>query len=331
MPSQAPPQADAGAAVEERDADPERTAGVIDQALGLGTRRFQFEASGEPFVNPDALDLMARARRSGSYCIACTNGTRLDRDTADSLVGMGFDDLRITTLAGTPEGYARTHPGASAAAFERLSQRLRYLSAARKTGPPRMELCCVAFGANAGELVDFARFARDHGADGVVFRPFDPGGHPALRELAPTPAQEDLIRSQLGEARAVLDRTGTPHNIDAFLSVFHGTLRTEELYRRIPCYYGWLAMHVDLDGSAYPCCGCSTPLGNVYEDGVDAVWSGGAYPEFRRQARRISRRGTAVDGCRCGNCVHYAANVEVFRFLHPIRARLHRIGGPSDG
>jgi MoaA/NifB/PqqE/SkfB family radical SAM enzyme len=322
---------DAGhlAEVQEREADPRRTAAVIDEALALGTRRFQFGSFGEPFFSPHALDLMARAKRGGAYCIAYTNGTCFDRDTANALVAMGFDDLRITTMAGTPEAYVRLHPGSSADSFERLSEGLRYLSAARKTGAPRMELCCVVLGANSGDLVDFARFARDHGADKVVYRPFDPVGDPGLEELVPTPAQENLIRSQIGDARQLLARTETPHSIDTFLSVFRGRLDTTDLYRRIPCYYGWLAMRVDLDGSAYPCCRCFVPLGNVYQDGVEAVWHGEPYRAFRWEAHRINRRGTPVGGCECGNCVHHAANLKVYCALHPVSARLYRVGQPA--
>jgi MoaA/NifB/PqqE/SkfB family radical SAM enzyme len=323
------PDADRLAETQQQDADPRRTAAIIDEALALGTRRLQFGSFGEPFLHPHALDLMERAKSVGAYCIAHTNGTRFDRDTADALVAMGFDDLRITTMAGTPEAYARLHPGSSPSSFERLSEGLRYLSAARKVGPPRMEICCVVLGANSGDLVDFARFARDHGADKVVFRPFDPVGDPGLEELVPTPAQTNLIRAQLRDAAELLARTGTPHSIDTFLSVFNGRLDTRDLYRRIPCYYGWLAMRMDLDGSVYPCCRCFGPLGNAYDEGIGAVWHGEPYRAFRWEAHRINRRGTPVGGCECGNCVHHAANLRVYRALHPIRARLYRAGEPA--
>jgi MoaA/NifB/PqqE/SkfB family radical SAM enzyme len=323
------PDADHLAQVQDRDADPGRSAAVIDEALALGTRRFQFGSFGEPFLSPHALDLMARAKRGGAYCISYTNGTLLDREKADALVAMGFDDLRITTMAGTPGAYCRTHPGASEAAFERLSERLRYLSAARGTGRPKMRLACVVLAANSGDLVDFARFARDHGADEVVFRPFDPVGDPGLAELVPTPAQQQEIRAQLEEARSLLSRTATPHNIDAFLRVFSDRLDTSQLYRSIPCYYGWLVMRVDLDGCVYPCCRCFEPLGNVYEGGVAGVWHGEAYDHFRREAHLINRRGTPVGGCECWNCVHHVANARLFRALHPIRARLSGIGRQS--
>jgi MoaA/NifB/PqqE/SkfB family radical SAM enzyme len=323
------PDAEHLADVQKQDADFRRTADVIDEALALGTRRFQFGSFGEPFVSPHALDLMERAKRAGAYCIAYTNGTCFDRGTADALVAMGFDDLRITTMAGTPEAYVRLHPGSSADSFEELSEGLRYLSAARRTAAPRMEICCVVLDANAGDLVDFARFARDHGADRVIYRPFDPVGDPGLDELVPTATQQDLIRSQLREARELLARTETPHNIDSFLSVFRGRLDTRDLYRKIPCYYGWLVMRVDLDGSVYPCCRCFGALGNAYENGIETVWHGETYSAFRWMAHRINARGTPVGGCECGSCVHHAANLGMYRALHPIRARLFRVGQPA--
>jgi MoaA/NifB/PqqE/SkfB family radical SAM enzyme len=160
------------------DADTKLTHAVIDDAISMGTRRLQFGGNGEPFMHPSALEFMARAKRAGCYCIAYTNGVLLDRATVDELVRMGFDDLRVTTMAGTGETYLRTHPGSTEKAFGDLRQQLLYLRERRdalRTDRPKVRLACVVVTENCDGLSDFGHFAAELRADMVEFRPFESG------------------------------------------------------------------------------------------------------------------------------------------------------------
>ena len=110
------------------DFDAGRARTLVDELLGMGTRRFMLTGSGEMFLHPEAMELAARIKHAGCHCLAETNGTLLTRETADELVRMGFDELRITVMAGSPEGYEHTHPGSSGKMFDTVRDNIRYLA-----------------------------------------------------------------------------------------------------------------------------------------------------------------------------------------------------------
>ena len=310
------------------DADTERCRRLIRQVLAMGTRRVQFGGNGEAFLHKDALELMAMAKRGGARCVVNTNGTLLDRDAADALVDMGFDELRVTTLADNPEVYRDTHPAAGPDLFEKLSANLAYFAERKKqvgAKYPKMTLVCIVLAQTAGRLVEFAEFAARVGANSVLYKSVDDCGDAGLRKVVPTAEQSETIRGQLIDAGACLESKNIRHNIGHFLSAFGRTLSTRDLYAHVPCSYGWLATMVESDGLVYTCCRNNLPIGNLKQEDFTSIWFGKAYREFRAQASRIPSRGTPVPGCDCFRCVHHAANLEAYRILHPLKSRSRRI------
>lgn len=306
------------------DADPVRTPAIMDEAFALGTRRVQFSGNGECFVHRNALDLMGRARRAGARCVANTNGTLIDRAAADELIRMGFDELRVTLMAGTPELYRVTHPGTRADLFDRVVGNLRYLQERKRAlgaDRPSLTAVCIVVDQNCDGLLDFARLSVDLGADRILFKPVDDVEDERLRPLIPAPERAKLAQQQVAQARAVIERAGVRHNIDAFHRSFGRQLDTAAVYRAMPCYYGWLACMVEPDGNVYACCRCDTPLGNAYETSFGEVWAGEPYRRFRHEAGRLDRGGRPGQGCECRHCVHHEANFRAFRILHPWRSR----------
>lgn len=318
--------------LQTREADTARTKRLIGEILSMGTRRFQFSGYGEVFMHKDALELMALAKRGGSFCIAITNGTLLDRDKIDELIGMGFDELRVSVLAGTAEMYERTHPGVKPDVFDRLRENLLYLSerkAALKHARPKLQVMCIVFAQNHDGLFDFARMAADVGADKALYKPVDDIEDPGLARLVPNARQTAEVKRQLDEARSFLDAAGITHNIANFNRAFRLQLDTSALYRVIPCYFGWLSISIETDGTVYPCCRCYEPLGNVYESGFAGVWKGTAYDDFRKKTIRLNTGQGSPEACDCGSCPNYEANLRVYRVLNPVRRRFLKPVSPD--
>jgi radical SAM protein with 4Fe4S-binding SPASM domain len=306
------------------DADFEKTNSLIETLLSLGTQDFLFSGNGEPFLHKNILDFTERVKRAGRTCTANTNGTLLEHTTIDRLIALRFDELRITTMAGTREQYEMTHPGVSSDMFDRVRDNLCYLAEQKKglrTGKPVVTLVCVVIAQNSEALMDFAQFAHAVGAERVLFRPFDDYSSEDFVQLVPTAEQADSIQKQLKAITDYFDSMGIVHNIRNFLRVFRKKLDTAQLYRRIPCYYGWLSARIEVDGSVYPCCRCYNPLGNIYEEEFAEIWTGQAYRRFRKNALHINKNKTPVDGCYCNSCVHHTANLRVHRILHPYEGR----------
>ena len=306
------------------EVDADRIRALIDELLKMGVRRYQLGGSGEPFLYRDTLELIGILKHAGSRCQANTNGTLLDRETIHELVKLRFDDLRITTMAGTQTAYMRTHPGISRQTFACLEQHLSYLAQqkeAYRISVPIVTLVFIVIAQNIGSIVEFAKFAHKVRVDRVHFRPVDDIEDPGLAHVVPSPEQVSAVHEQLQEAAHYLELRGIPHNIDNFYKVFRKKLCTKELYGRIPCYYGWLATIVDVDGHVFPCCRCYTPLGNVYEESFSVIWHGNSYRQFREEGRDLPKRRAPVRGCDCYSCVHHSANLRMYEILHPLRRR----------
>ena len=310
------------------DADPERTRALIDDLIGMGTWSFHFAGSGEPLMHPDALEFMARVKQAGRACGMNTNGTLLNRAAIDALVEMGFDELRISLLAGTDEVYVRTHPGSRPGTFGRLKEGLLALAerkAAAGSARPIVNLVCVMVQQNCDGLLDFVRLAHEVKADGVIVHPVDDIYDPGMAGLVPTEAQSAAVREQIPELARFLEERGIRHNLDRFSMIFSPRLDTRALYGIIPCYMGWLSLQVHADGDVHACCRCYHRLGNAYETPIRDIWYGGAYDEFRRAAAQINRRRTPVEGCSCYSCAVNGANLSVYRKLHPLSRRLRHL------
>jgi len=308
------------------EADPARLRKVVEELLRLGTRRWQIGGNGEPFLYKDAMELITILKRSGSHCLVNSNGTLINADMADALIKMKFDELRITTMAGTPEQYVRTHPGTTEKTFYEVEQNLLYMADQKislQVRRPEITLPFIVITQNFDKLYEFAEFAVHVGADRVLFRPVDDIEDAGLANTVPTEEQAASVREQLKEVKPFLESHGIGHNIDYFKKIFREQLNTEELYRHIPCYYGWLSAFIYPDGNVYPCCRCYEPLGNAYEKGFKEIWNGRAYHQFRKEGLQINRSKKSVRGCDCNSCVHHTANLKVYQALHP----LHRFSG----
>ncbi len=310
------------------DTDSGRIRTVIEELLNMGTRSWQIGGNGEPFFYRETMELAGILKRSGSHCLANTNGTLINVAMADELIKMEFDELRITTMAGTPDVYVRTHPGTREEMFYKLKDNLLYMADQKmrlNVKRPEITLVFIVIAQNVDNLFEFAEFAAHVVADHVLYRPVDDIGDPGLANTVPDEEQTVSVREQLKEVKPFLESRGIGHNIGYFRKIFREQLNTEELYTHIPCYYGWLATVIDPDGNVYPCCRCYAPLGNVHEDKFSDIWNGRSYRQFRKDGINLNKRRKPVSSCDCYSCVHHTANLKVFKRLHPVRELALRI------
>lgn len=307
------------------DANADRITALLYELIGLGTRSFLFSGSGEPFLHQNILDFMALVKERSGTCLVNTNGTLLTPQVIDALVDIGVDELEITTMAGTSDMYMKTHPGSRADLFESIEGHLGYLvrrKQASGTAFPAVNLIFILVSSNADGLPDFIEFAGRVKADRITLRPVDSIDDPGLREIVPAGYQADSVGEQLRDVQFRLKALGISHNLPYFRHSFDRQLNTVSLYRRIPCYYGWIRPRVEVDGNVYPCCRCFESMGNVNQSSFRDIWQGSLYRQFRRAALGINKRRTPVDGCSCGTCPHYAANLRVYKALHPLKRHI---------
>jgi MoaA/NifB/PqqE/SkfB family radical SAM enzyme len=296
--------------------------------------RFVFSGSGEPFLNYNATDFMRRAKQDDNFCIVNTAGFLLNKEKIDELVAMGFDQIRMTTMAGTAEMYKRTHPRAKDYAFDRIRDNLLYLADRKRAlgvKRPEVRLFTIVISENYDSLMDFARFAAEVQADQVMYRPYDDVDDPGLAALVPTAEQYSAVKRQLAEVKPFLESKRIKNNIDHFLMICDKQINTSALYRIIPCYYGWASTQILASGKVFPCGRCYESFGDIYQDKFRDIWNGEAYQKFRAEAGKLNKRDATVSGANCNRCSHHAANLRVYRALHPYKRHSKDLENLSPG
>lgn len=310
------------------EADPLHMHRLLDELLSMGTIRFHFSGGGEPLLHPNALEFMDRVCCTGGSCDVNTNGLLLTREMMTHLIHLRCNALRITLSAGTREMYHRTHSCVSGESFDRLEKNLCWLAEKKKSlgiKKPEVTLVCVVTRDNHEGLLDVARFGHLVAADSVHYKPLDAAGDDTLSKLIPTAAQSAVAAKQLLAAKLYLESKKIEHNIDSFFNVFRHRLDSSTVYDKIPCYYGWLSVSIDADGSHYFCCRSYEPLGNVFEDGFGRIWHSREYRLKRSQALHLPRRRRPVPDSDCWSCIHHLANYRVYNMLHPLKSVADRL------
>lgn len=258
---------------------------------------------GEPLMHPRFFDLVRLASDRGIEVSTNSNLTLMSARRAAECVDSGLARLHVSIDAATPACYEWIRVGAR---FGRLMRGLeRLLECIARTGRgPRVEFVAVMMRANLHEFAPLVTLAARLGVPAVsvqrLAHDFDedtlPPRYAPMRTFvdaqAPGADDADAIVASFAAARQAAARTGVTLRLPA------------EQPRPRGCDWPWRGACLSFRGDAMPCCMVATPdranFGNMAISGVEQVWRGSAYHEFR--ARLASDEPPAV----CRGCAVYA-------------------------
>lgn len=280
---------------------------LVDSAARLGVEQISLVGMGEPLLHPGAPQFLTRIKAAGIRLMVTTNGSALTPAWCERFLGDGLDILNVSFSAGTQETYAAIHGRRHAARFDAIPETLRWLTTERRrTGrtAPRLVMRCTVIRDNIAEVADWVARAVDCGADELVLQTFvSTGFGPDLR---PTPEQQAAGAALLRPCLARLERAGIASNLPFMISLWEGAVGQPtdflgyplgaDFYHRYPCLAGWTYIVISEAGQVFPCCYCSHPLGNIFEQSLEEIWHGPAYRAFRR---RLCTLPASAPGCRC--------------------------------
>jgi len=305
-----------------RDADlPRMSFEIFARLLGdlktMGTKMIDICGDGEPFMHPDALDMMALARDMGFDVTLATNAALLSKRRARQLVDIGVRRMHVSFNAATDDVYAKLHPGSPPGMRQRIIDRLSDMAEyaeAEALRPIEVEFSSVLNRLNMHEIPQMVEAARDARAGWFMLILMGPAE--GAEELLPRPEDWILIQHDIERAAGRARRWGIQTNLDAIRSSA-STAGTRSVYERIPCYIGHEYALVTGDGDVMFCCQCSQPLGNLHEDSFRKIWYSDAYRQARRQARELPQSQEHLPGCECFTaCSHVVVNLDVYRKLY---------------
>lgn len=265
--------------------------GLVDQFAGL--QELHLQGLGEPMMHPRFFDMIRYAANKSIRVTTNSNLTLLNPARAGQCVSSGLDCLHVSIDGATATTYERIRVRAR---FERVQRNLELLLAARAAGSrPRLHLVTVIMRQNLAELPDLVRLAASWSmAEMFVQHLCHDFGEASL------PAHYRPMRTFV-QAQTLLEEE--PERIEYYFGEARRVAREVGLVLRLPrtrprphppgtpgperCDWPWRGAYISYQGEAMPCCMVSTPdrinFGNWATEGVEAMWHGQAYQEFRRQ------------------------------------------------
>ncbi len=235
-----------------------------------------FYFQGEPYLNPNFLEMVKYASTKNIYTSTSTNAHYLTKEQAIKTVESGLDRLIISLDGTTQETYEQYRVGGS---LQKVIEGTKHIIAARKelkSNTPHIVFQFLVVKPNEHQLNDVEQLAQQLGVDEVVFKTaqvYDfENGNPLI------PTNETYSR---------------------YKKLSNGTyvIKNKLLNQ---CWRMWSACVVTWDGIVVPCCfdkDAKHQLGDLKTQTFDELWNSDKYQAFR-QAILKSRQEIDI----CKNC-----------------------------
>ena len=247
-----------------------------------------FYFQGEPYINPDFLDMVREASDRGVYTITSTNGHFLNDTNARRTIASGLDRLIISVDGTTQEVYEQYR---KAGKLETVLQGARNLVKWKReldSPTPHLIFQFLVVKPNEHQMEDVVRLANEIGIDEVKFK---------SAQLYDYKNGNPLMPEQERYARYYKKSDGT-----------YGL--KHKLHNH--CWKLWHSCVITWDGLVAPCCfdkDVTHRLGDVKTESLDQVWEGAAYDDFRTKLLKGRSEIDICTNCTEGCEVWFEADV----------------------
>jgi radical SAM protein with 4Fe4S-binding SPASM domain len=236
-----------------------------------------FYFQGEPYLNPQFLEMVKYASSKGIYTATSTNAHYLTESAARKTVESGLDRLIISIDGTTQEVYEQYRVGGK---LSKVLEGTRNVVKARKemnSKKPFIFFQFLVVKPNEHQVNEIRKLAREIGVDEVRFKTAQ------VYDYANDPNQLIPVNEKYSRYQRNSDGTYRAKN---------------KLANR--CWKLWHANVITWDGMVVPCCfdkDASHPLGNLRDQPFRQVWHSDAYKNFRASLM-MSRKNIDI----CSNC-----------------------------
>ncbi|MBX3240005.1 MAG: SPASM domain-containing protein [Chitinophagaceae bacterium] len=235
-----------------------------------------FYFQGEPYLNPDFLDMVQYASQKKIYTATSTNAHYLNDDNARKTIESGLDRLIISIDGTTQEVYQQYRRGGNLQKVIEGAKRIVEWKKKLKSKTPFVVFQFLVVKPNEHQVEEVKQLAKEVGVDDVWFK-----------------------------TAQVYDYENDPNNlipsVDKF-SRYRKTKNGHALKNRLDnhCWKLWHANVITWDGLVVPCCfdkDAMHRLGNLKMQRFKDIWHNDNYRQFRRELMS-SRKNIDI----CANC-----------------------------
>jgi len=234
---------------------------TIDQLHGsLMYLIFYFQ--GEPYINPDFLDMVAYAGQKGIYTITSTNGHFLHDENAKKTIESGLNRLIISIDGTTQETYEQYRIGGRLSTVLEGAKNVVEWKKKLNSSTPHIIFQFLVVRPNEHQIDDLYRLAQEIGADEVKLK---------TAQVYDYKNGNPLIPTQEKYARYIKSEDGTYTTKHALLN---------------HCWKLWHACVITWNGIVVPCCfdkDAEHRLGHLTQQTMKDIWYGEVYQSFRKK------------------------------------------------
>ncbi|AEE50102.1 SPASM domain-containing protein [Haliscomenobacter hydrossis] len=220
-----------------------------------------FYFQGEPYINPEFLNMVKYASKRGIYTITSTNGHFLSEENARQTVESGLDRLIISVDGSTQEVYEQYRKSGK---LEIVLQGARNVVKWKKqlgSKTPHLIFQFLVVRPNEHQIPDIYRLAREIGIDEVKLKTAQIYDYAQGNPLIPSIDQYSRYRQTEDGSYRIKNRL-----------LNH-------------CWKLWHACVITWDGMVVPCCfdkDAKYRMGNLQEQSLREVWQQKPYQDFRK-------------------------------------------------
>jgi len=236
-----------------------------------------FYFQGEPYLNPDFLDMVKYASDRGIYTATSTNAHYLKDENAKRTVESGLDRMIISIDGTTQETYENYRIGGN---LEKVIEGAKNVVKWKKelnSKTPHLIFQFLVVKPNEHQLEDVKKLGKEVGVDEVRFK-----------------------------TAQIYDYENDPNNLIPDNQKYSRYKKTAEGQTSLKnpllnhCWKLWHSCVLTWDGLVVPCCfdkDATHQLGDLKQNTFDEIWQGEKYQEFRTS---LFRSRSEIDIC--ANC-----------------------------
>ena len=236
-----------------------------------------FYFQGEPYLNPDFLEMVKYASSKGIYTATSTNAHYLTDDAAKKTVESGLDRLIISIDGSTQDVYQQYRIGGNLEKVIAGAKNIVKWKKELNSKTPFVFFQFLVVKPNEHQVEEIKKLAKEVGVDEVRFKTAQ------VYDFTNDPNQLIPGNDKFSRYKKNADGTHSPKN---------------KLANR--CWKLWHANVITWDGLVVPCCfdkDATHQLGNLKNASFKETWQNSNYKQFRTEIMK-SRKNIDI----CSNC-----------------------------
>lgn len=221
-----------------------------------------FYFQGEPYINPDFLDMVKYAHSKGIYTSTSTNAHFLNEENARKTVESGLDRLIISIDGTTQETYEAYRKAGKLSNVIQGTKNILKWKKELKSKKPEVIFQFLVVKPNEHQIPELYKLAKELGVDEVKLKTAQIYDFENGNPLIPSISRYSRYAQQPD-----------------------GTYKIKNLLKN-ECWKLWHSCVITWDGVVVPCCfdkDAEHKMGDLKDLSFKEIWSGSAYNAFRKQ------------------------------------------------